>query len=290
MAVESHPSFASPSSTSLMWRYIDLPKFTSLLISRELWLTNAETLALDDPHEASLSTAQFGHRKWLRPEDVPPNLLKQIAAQFGPKAAASPIEAFNNYMKMQEQIHLDAQFGRKRYFMNCWHSAQGESVAMWKIYASPGPGLAIVSNSAKISESLRNNDQICYLGHVRYFDEEREEVDFSNGFNMVLSKRKSFSFEKEVRLVHWDTTNSRSPVDFDSWSEKILRFERLFPNEWPATPGLSLNCDVGTLIERVVISPYAPKWYVGIIEGLRDKFGFQFPVEVSKLMQAPQAN
>lgn len=288
MAIESHPSFSMPLVSTPLWRYIDLPKFVSLLITQKIWLSSAEVLALDDPHEASLSTTQFGHRSWQSLDDVPRDTRNHILREFGPRDHQWPLSAFRSYMRQQESIHLYCQFWRRYYFVNCWHAASHESVAMWKIYASPGPGLAVISNGARLSEAFSNCEEPLYLGEVKYFDESREQLDLSNFFNAVLAKRQSFAFEKEVRLVHAEGGHRHDPADFESWNDETMRFDTLVPDQRPMIPGIAITCDLTTLIDHIVISPYAPSWYLDTIRSLRDRLGFQFEIKVSQLMTPPQ--
>ncbi|MEM8917928.1 MAG: hypothetical protein AAGE37_03630 [Pseudomonadota bacterium] len=287
MPIEEHTVFNKPDIGTTLWRYMDLPKFVNLLTSQSLWLTNAEVLSKDDPHEVSLSTAQFRHRQWSKLEDVPDPKLTDIVKHYGSRGDGGEYSAFKAFMMEQEQLHLYTQYWRRSYYIGCWHGASHESLAMWKIYAAPGPGVAVISNSARMTESLSQDDRKLYLGAVNYFDERTEQIDWSNAFNIVLSKRQSFSFEQEVRLVYWDFEDMQDPVDMESWSDETMRFESVNTDTRPVSPGVAIDCNLEALIEKVVISPFAPPWYRSTIESLRDQLGLKFPIESSNLLDPP---
>ena len=66
-----------------------------------------------------------------------------------------------------------------------------------------------------------------------------------------------------------------------------MRFDDLIDDTRPIRPGCSFACDLNVLIERVVISPFAPPWYVPMMDRLRERLEFRFPIGQSKLLEAP---
>lgn len=78
MAVEAQPSFNRPPVSVPLWRYTDHPRFIDLLTSQELWMSNLEALAVDDPYEGSPWPITFPHRMWSKIEDVPEPPKTQI--------------------------------------------------------------------------------------------------------------------------------------------------------------------------------------------------------------------
>lgn len=267
---------------------MDLPKFLSLLTGQQLWLVSAEVLARDDPHEATLSNTQFLHRAWVNHEAVPNHFMNQIIKHYSKGTDGSAKSAFRMFAMEQEQISHMTLAERRSYFVNCWHAAPHESVAMWKIYASPGLGLAIVSNGARLVESLRNADLELHLGRIRYFDETKEQIDWSNGFNVVMSKRAPFSYEEEVRLVYWDTSDVFDPLANDKWNEETLRFDDVVPPPALTKEGLAVQCDLDTLIQEVVISPGAPRWYADTVRQVCERFELRSNVRQSTLLAPPR--
>ena len=71
---------------------------------------------------------------------------------------------------------------------------------MWMQYAGGGHGIAITSSYNNIIEALADAEERTYVGMVKYLDWHNEPVD--NTFIMPFSKRRSFSYENELRIVY----------------------------------------------------------------------------------------
>lgn len=288
MPISNHPSFARPPVTTPLWRYADLPKFVELLTSASLWLTNLEVLASHDPYEGSPGPIQFAHRLWSNIEEVPEPLRKQILTKGPGKTADTPEQAFRDWFMLEEQrCHMERS-GRRDFYVSCWHAADYESLAMWKIYSSPGAGIAIVTNGGRLESALSANKEALNLGAVKYRDPRTFQIGWTNTFDPVMVKSASYSNENEVRLVHWDTTDIHDTLANSNWNDETMRFDDLIENPRALKPGMALTYDIDVLIERVVVSPLAPPWYAAMIERLRDRLEYKFPVKVSKLLTAPE--
>lgn len=90
-----------------------------------------------------------------------------------------------------------------------------------------------------------------------------------------------------MRLVHWRTGEFHDALEKFAWNEETMRFDDLIEDMRPIRPGCSFACDLNVLIEKVVVSPYAPPWYALMIDRLRERFGFRFPIDQSKLLGTP---
>ena len=287
MPIGDHPSFDCPTVSQRLWRYVDLPKFIELLISRKLWLTNAETLAVDDPHEGLQGALQFPHRLWRTVSDVPEILRKQIIAMRRNGSDQTDERLFKGWFMVEEQRCHMTLSGRRNFFVNCWHAADHESAAMWKIYGSLAGGVAIVSTGGRLHAALAQASEEIYLGAVRYVDPRAFEIGARNAFDSLVSKRSAFAYEQEVRLVHWQRGHYHDPLSTFDWNEQTMRFDNIVENPNPITPGITVDCDLATMIEQVLISPVAPTWYLSMIERLIEQLGFSFPVRQSVLLKAP---
>jgi hypothetical protein len=270
-----------------LWRYTDLPKFLDLLASQKIWLSNLEVLAADDPYEGSPGPMAYPHRMWQKLEEVPEPLRSQIL-NFGGRYDQTPEERFNAWLMLEEQTCIFEQSGRRDYYVSCWHAAGHESVAMWKIYGAPGAGVAVVTNGGRMETALSANPDRLHLGAVSYIEPDVVSIGTSNSFEAVMAKGKPYEYEREVRLVYWDTNDMHDPLKDVEWNDATKRFAPLVKDLRPLVPGLHLSCDAAVLIERVIVSPFAPRWYLPMIETLRDQLGFSFPVTASKLLTAPQ--
>ncbi len=106
----------------LIWRYIDFPKFISMLEEKSLWFTRVDRLG--DSFEGSTPRAEVEY--WKNHRNAYPN-QKEIADRN---------ECFLRDM---------AKLSRESTFVNCWHVNEHESVAMWQLYAKEKTSIAIQS-------------------------------------------------------------------------------------------------------------------------------------------------
>ena len=287
LPLQDHPSFDRPDVTTRLWRYMDLPKFVELITSGTLWLTNAEVLAADDPHEGLPNAVQFPHRMWRSIDDTPELLRRQIIDICGGGTDGTPEAAFKSWFMGEEQRCIMTHSGRRDFYINCWHAADHESVAMWKIYGSPGAGVAMVTNGARLETALAENDEVLHLGAVKYRDASIFNIGSPNAFDDIMVKRASYTYESEVRLIHWHTGEFHDALEKFAWNEQTMRFDDLIEDTRPIRAGCSFACDLNVLIERVIISPFAPPWYVPMMSRLRDRLGLHFSINRSKLLEAP---
>jgi hypothetical protein len=51
--------------------------------------------------------------------------------------------------------------------------------------------------------------------------------------------------------------------------------------------GKTLACDLNALIDKVIISPFAPAWFGEVVSDAISKFGFAFEVQKSELLDEP---
>jgi hypothetical protein len=102
-----------------------------------------------------------------------------------------------------------------------------------------------------------------------------------------MVKRATYAYEQEVRLVHCHTGEYHDALANFAWNDETMRFEDLIDDPRPVRSGISLECDVDVLVKRVIVSPFAPQWYAPMIDRVREKLGYRFPVHQSKLLEAP---
>lgn len=220
--LDYHPSFELPEGDQRLWRYMGVEKYLSLLTESKLHFTSSSTL--DDKWEGELPVLN----------------RKQIASGFDELGHPELTQTFED---------TDAIFKRMTH-VHCWHESDCESAAMWKLYGADGNNLAIVSTIEMIRAALSFDAETkIYYGRVKYIDYDR---DFIPGFNRLLPflrKRKSFEFEKEVRLIYLSPDDSDEPR------------------------GIEVQVDLKRLIGRVFVSPGAADWYVRAIQAITEKFG-----------------
>lgn len=176
---------------------------------------------------------------------------------------------------------------------------------MWSLYSRESEGIAIVSTESHLAEALSSAPEDIYGGRVQYGDYGNPDftIDGVNAFSPVLYKRESFSHEREYRLVYWDTSVTHKelrPVNgFFDWDGRLVPASAVPPGvvsagrsleeiaAIPPAAGVSISCDLERLIQRIVVSPLAEKWFSAVVEGVCAQYGVKAAVERSRLADEP---
>lgn len=260
------PTEHAVGSETLIWRYMDLSKFVSMLSTGGLWFTKAARL-LNDPYEGFCEAT---HR------DFPPDEYSP-----GPVRLERPVEISVDRM-FAEISYLSAEScrnARDHIYVNSWCLAS-ESIAMWQIYSSLAYGVAVKSSvgqyrAALTSELIRRQ---CLFGKVKYHDglAASSEIrrDFSDGaipmgsnlwgqvLTLGLHKRSCYEYENEWRAA-------------------------LYQDFRPNVPGVQIPVDLEQLISKVYVGPKAEDFFVKVVSSIMDKFDLRKPVERSALLTPP---
>src|SRR5690606_17795924 len=145
---------------------------------------------------------------------------------------------------------------RKNVVISSWHINEYESFAMWQIFTQNSEGLAIQSTIGRIQESLHLENQFeQHIGKVNYIDYKKEYIPFDDDFFPFLFKRKSFQYEREVRII------------------SNLSSHNLSINE-----GVKIDVDINKLIEKIYIHPKSENWYKNLVIQLVKQLGFDFNI------------
>src|SRR5258708_2137823 len=128
MPVIDQEILIKPPNESIIWRYMDLDKFESILKEKGLFFCRSDKFT--DPFEGSIPRINSAFRVTAE---------KQVAATL--KRKITHEDAMN---KSDNTGKLHQKF-RRAFVVNCWHINQGESDAMWKLYSETKKGIAIQS-------------------------------------------------------------------------------------------------------------------------------------------------
>ena len=245
---KEHPIFEKPDDEDTrIWRYMDFTKFVSLLDKQALFFARADMLP--DPFEGSYSKANIRLR---------PIIYKDIPR------------------KIQRQLSVFMKDLRKFTIINSWHMNEYESAAMWKLYLKTDEGIAIQSTFKRLTRSFNknmgNDGYTVYIGKVKYIDYETEWLPEGNTFYPFLRKRRSFKHEQELRAII-----QKVPVKGDKMDLKQEIFDK----------GAYVPVDLNTLIERIFVSPTAPKWFNGLVESIVSKYNLKKKIMQSSLADGP---
>ena len=168
---EEHQAVTPPPPEATLWRYMDFPKFVSVLDKSALFFCNASRLG--DPFEGTWPTANF----------------ETLAARYSPEMAEIA------RIGLQGSAHLRGQFS-----VNCWHWNGFESDAMWGLYATRNAGIAIQTVFKSFAESLTDEIAIT-VGVVKYVDYQTDAIPDDHIVHTLLHKRHHFEHEREVRAI-----------------------------------------------------------------------------------------
>jgi hypothetical protein len=144
---------------------------------------------------------------------------------------------------------------------------------MWQLYADRGAGIAITTSYSRLANSLGER---VYLGMVQYIDYDRSVISENNRLFTLMSKRKSFEHEREVRAL---ISDRRIMEDLHLGTEHFP--EKSFPR------GVHEKVNIHELIDKVFVSPKAPPWELELICDTVEKFGYRINVDKSDLFDAP---
>ncbi|HEY4627901.1 MAG TPA: hypothetical protein VIH02_01315 [Flavobacterium sp.] len=224
----NNPNIKLPEDpNTIVWKYLDLSKFLDLLMSQKLFMSRSDKF--EDQYEGTFSEPTFEEIRKLSIDN--PDFL-------------------NYYKSHREKVAISS-----------WHINEYESFAMWQIFTQNSEGLAIQSTIGRLQNALQpetNFDQ--HIGEVNYIDYKKEYIPFDDMFFPFLFKRKSFQYEREVRIIT------------DTGENKITLNE-----------GLKINVDISQLIEKIYIHPKSENWYKNLVIQLVKQLGFDFTIEKSDL-------
>ncbi|SHI70938.1 hypothetical protein [Flavobacterium terrae] len=212
---------------TVVWKYLDLSKFLDILLSGKMFMSRSDKF--EDQYEGTFSEPTFEE-------------IKKIS-QNNPK--------FLDYYKSH----------RENVVVSSWHTNEYESFAMWQIFTKNNEGLAIQSTIGRLKEALQKERHFeQYIGEVNYIDYKKEYIPFDDAFFPFLFKRKSFQYEREIRVISDVTAHNFSIND-----------------------GLKIQVDINTLIEKIYIHPKSENWYKKLVIELVERLGFDFEIEKSDL-------
>jgi hypothetical protein len=212
---------------TIVWKYLDLSKFLDLLMSKKLFMSRSDKF--EDQYEGTFSEPTFEEIKKLSINN--PDFLQY-------------------YKTHREKVAISS-----------WHINEYESFAMWQIFTQNSEGLAIQSTIGRLQKALiPENNYKQFIGEVNYIDYKKEYIPFDDMFFPFLFKRKSFQYEREVRIIT-DVAENKTTLN----------------------DGLKINVDIDQLIETIYIHPKSENWYKNLVIDLVKQLGFNFAIEKSDL-------
>jgi hypothetical protein len=249
MYVPKPDFFRTPPPSQQVWRYTELSKFISLLERRALFFASAAKM--DDPYEGRQSEAAM--RQLLEFFEHPSLKGYWETQRLSPR-------------KLVHSLGLADADNTADVGINCWHCNSGESAAMWELYGSRHAGVAIQSTFGRLCESFDASEGEVLAGLVIYGDDNIHP----GTLGPIVHKRQSFEHENELRAIVYPLS-------------KI--WERT--GESKTLCGTYVPVDLDRLIERVMVAPLAPSYFLEATRAVAARYGLNPPIEQSALYQGP---
>ena len=157
-----------------LWRYFRTDRLVSALQSRSLHFPSARQF--EDPFEGAV--AVLAHDFPIDPRYSNPDHAEK---------------AFEELRRLTK--------------ISCWHGADYESNAMWKLYAASRKGVAVRTTAKRLQASLKPfrlapgyGEEEPYWGKIRYVDLHTERLSTSME-QRFFTKHRAFESEREFRVV-----------------------------------------------------------------------------------------
>jgi hypothetical protein len=258
-----HIALIPPNENDVIWRYLSLDKFISLLERKSLFFCRADRFS--DPFEGSLPKKEADYRI--------------ISQENGFRFYGQPFnkEKADDNIKATAEMHKNL---KRATVINCWHINEHESDGMWQLYLKSNEGVSIKSSVKRIINAFEKTSEGIYISKVRYIDYDKDiwyhETEYPNrSYNTItpfVHKRIEFNHETEMRLLYEikDTEN-----DAQFWLSQ--EFEK----------GIMISVDINTLIDKIVIPPTADIHIENKIKDLLKENKLEKAVIKSKLSSEP---
>lgn len=182
--------FANLHPSEILWRYMNLKKFTHLMTTASLYFARQDRFK--DPFEGRFSE---GNSTSFSQSDV-------------------ALHSAYNLSRTLEEAKSQYETHRRCVFISCWHRNTAESQEMWNAY-TPEAESVVVTTSAKALYRFIP-DQIM-KSPVKYHSTDFARAEF--GWNTLsFYKPESYGFEREFRMLRnleeGDSVQFDNPADF----------------------------------------------------------------------------
>lgn len=281
------PYFPDPalSQDVKIFRYMDLPKFLSLIHQQYLFFAKASSYEdslegmptdLDSFVGSGMAEVLDMVANNLWPSAVPDTsdgralrekeeAISVARAQF----EARMVDTVLGPVRAEDYLSHSAIFAAVSNWVDvsCWHTdvRNVESMAMWKIYGGGATAVCVESTLQAVAGSLILPDDVAmHAGVVSYFDYQNAYVGTDDPLSVYFQKSHFYEYEKELRIV-------------------VHPLAQMDPRTERAEPGRKIAVDPKRLIQSVLVSPASSAWFHELIELVLKEAGFNILVTKSKI-------
>jgi hypothetical protein len=301
-----HDSFKMPSDDTVIWRYMDVTKFLSLVMTKELYFPNLTEL--EDTYEGihpGFGTqmqeffdtigrvyVQHGLDQLAKTFPAMPEQMVQTLKDGPPETIERMWTEFGEG-RVGRLLNLVLKLGRSCFIVSCWHRNKNQSAAMWKLYAKSDEAVAIKSTFGRVKAALGVIHETMFAAKVVYYDDQPKPTSFTLP-SFCFQKRRSFAHEAEIRFVLNNATGheldnitaiSTSLTDPFDARELFDRLEKIDLNV--SVSGRSLPVCLETLIKDVYVAPTCKPWIKKSLDLLLAEIGPKRVVIQSDLYNDP---
>ncbi|HIP01875.1 MAG TPA: hypothetical protein EYN44_20065 [Marinobacter salarius] len=263
-------------------RYMDLTKFVNLIQTRSLYL--AKMSAFEDALEGGLTVDGFfetsnaaaiidlalnGH--WPAVSESATeraNRLEETGAARNEAEKKQFNTPFGSYPRDEAERLFPAC--KEWLYVSCWHQSEHECAAMWRLYGRDKNSVCVFSTDEQLAAAIVpdracNRLEIQRVNYISHIDDTFSD----NPLDPFISKSKPYAFEREIRIVSWnsDIDLSKSPRNKE--------------------PGCLFEVDLGRMIQKVVVSPHADLWFKDTVKMLCEDAGINVTIEDSVMRMPP---
>jgi hypothetical protein len=241
--VTSHPQ-----SDQSLWKYMDFPKFVSMLDHDGLYF--AVLASMPDKLEGA-------------PRRLP--------------AGTSDSDC--------DRARLLFERLTRAAFVNCWHLSDDESAAMWRLYGCVAIQTTyerlISATTSRLDPALAEYNRVSD-GLVEYVnpDVETKPERWWKLFQAVLSKRGWYAHEHEFRLIYFDRQLFDGPVsnyssqELDSEEGRARLLSQGACSLRPLTVrGRWVRCSLDVMIRQVVVAPDSAPYIEEAVKAVCSRWG-----------------
>ena len=249
-----HPECHLPDNESLaIWRYMNFPKFLSLLDKSALFFSRAiNIIKYDDPFEGSFTESSI---------TMFDALSRHIKENYPKKDNA---DMFNK-LKIGHQVFK--RLFETQVLINCWIMKEYEDSSMWtKFGGQDNISVVIKSDLNRLKRCFgRYSDYEIFISKISYIDYEKDSIKERSEITPFLYKRKLFDGEREVRCFLVDDGDISLFPDEEPMPVTALN-EGLSLN-----PGVNIPVDLDILIDKIYLSDKSSEWARAMIYSLFSK-------------------
>ncbi|MBL4797069.1 MAG: DUF2971 domain-containing protein [Oleispira sp.] len=260
-----------PEDETVIWRYMDLSKFLSMITTGSLWFARLDKNWEVDPLEGKVPKLQWELiESRIQNTNFAPKYTGNGKVQSGGEMEAGMSLVSEETVRKEHLEIQKNQYELTTYnsYVTCWNLSKHESYHMWKLYCGHHNGIAIKSTVGRLSDSFGKNKNFSVLGGVvEYLDHEKGvPKNKDNLLSHVFCKSLPYSFESELRLCIHDHGFTNDVIgDLVPYSIDVEEVQSMLSNY---QSGFNVGVDLESLIEEIVISPYADPWFRDMVKSL----------------------